>query len=193
MAETVFTRKPPDKAVEICRRFDAGDDARCLLRDDLTADGYLLLLIDKQLHDDALKLMAHWLPKPEAIWWGCLCVWKTCRPNPSEKDVAALQAAVQWVVDPTEEHRRQAETAGQKAGASTPSGCLALACFWSEGSMAPAGQPEVAPPPYLTGQIVAAALNLAATQAEVDSRTEHQRLFIQLGREVASGKNRWTS
>jgi hypothetical protein len=193
MAETVFEQRAPERAVDICRRFEVGDDARALLGDKLTSDAYLELLLQQQLHDDALKFVAHWLPKREAVWWGCLCVWKTRRPNPPEKEAAAIQAAVRWVADPTERHRRRCEIAGQTAGAGTPAGCLALAACWSGGSMAPAGQPEVAPPPFLTSQIVAAALNLAASMAETDRRAEHQRIFLQLAREVASGQNRWTS
>jgi hypothetical protein len=193
MAETASTRRDSEKAAEICRRFEVGDDARALLRDDLTADAYVERLIAKQLYDDALKFVAHSLPKREAVWWGCLCVWKMRRPNPPEKEAGALDAAVHWVIEPAEEHRRLAETAGQKAGADTPSGALALAAFWSEGSMAPAGQPEVAPPPYLAGQTLAAVLDLVLAEAEGDRRADHQSQFLQLGREVARGENRWTS
>jgi hypothetical protein len=193
MAEIVSARRESEKAVEICRRFELGEGSRALLRDDLTANVFLDLLIAAELYDDALKFVAHSLPIREAVWWGCLCVWKSCRPHPPEKEAAALEAVVHWVIEPAEEHRRLAETAGQKAGADTPAGGLALAAFWSEGSMAPAGSPEVAAPQSLTAQTLAAVLNLAVTRAEGDTRPDHQRLFLQLGREVAGGKNRWTS
>ncbi len=158
----------------------------------MSADAFLQALIAEHLHDDAVKFMAHALPKREAVWWGCLCVWKTCRPQPSAKEAAALEAAVHWVIEPAEEHRRHAEAAGLKAGADTPAGGLALAAYWTEGSMAPAGQPEAAPPPFLTAQTLAAVLTLAAAQAKDVPLAEHQRLFLQLGREVAGGKHRWT-
>src|SRR5262249_61133554 len=106
----------PQKAVEIANQADLGDEARGLLRDDLTADAYVARLRERGLWADAIRFLAHRLPKREAVWWGCLCAWKVSRPNPPEKEAAGLQAAVRWVREPTEDNRRTAEAAGTAAG-----------------------------------------------------------------------------
>jgi len=193
MPDPIATRGARDRAAEVCRHFKQGDEARRLLRDDPTADGYLTLLLDHQLYADAIQFVAHRLPHREAVWWGCLCVWKMSRPDAPEEVAAALKAAVGWVIDPSENHRRAAETAGQAAGSDTPAGCVAFAAFYSGGSMLPANLPEVKPPPFLTAKTLAAGLRVAAAQGPVDQGAACHRLFLQLAGDVAKGKNRWDS
>jgi hypothetical protein len=168
------------------------EEARQLLREDLSPQTYFELLRKEHLYVDAIQFMAHRLPKREAVWWGCLCVWKVSRPHLPQAESVALQAAVHWVLDPSENNRRAAEATGQAAGVGTPSGCVALAAFWSDGSLSPRGLPEVAPPPFLTARTIAGALCLAAVLPQADKQTELQGLFLRLANEVANGKNHWT-
>ena len=179
------------RAAEVCRNYQPAAEARKLLSDDIMADAYLARLIDGGLLPDALEFLSYWLPKREAVWWGCLCVWKVARPEPSPKESAALQSAVRWVLEPNEANRRAAEAAANLAGIETPAGCRRLAAFASSGSLSAPELPEAAPPPFLTAKIVFSALRAAAIQDRPDKQPLPQRLFITLGRELVSGQHRW--
>jgi hypothetical protein len=166
-------------------------EARRLLRDDLTCRDYLAVLTERGLHADAIAFLARALPKRRAVWWGCLCAWHMVRPEPSPVEEEGLEAAVRWALDPSEENRRAAEMPGPQEELDTPAACLARAAFWSGGSLAPAGLPEVPPPAGLTGRLVAGAILLAGVRRDFRHYRDHYRQFLALGLEVARGENLW--
>lgn len=174
-------------AAEVCSRFTPSADASRLLRDDLPPNEYAQVLFDHDLYSDGVKFLAHSLPVPQCVWWGCLCVWQALRPHPAPAAAAALAAVLRWLRESNEETRRAVEAAGRAAGANTPAGCLALAAFWSEGSMAPPNVPSVMPPPHLTARAVASAVLLAGAP----ERTVRLRQYFTFANEVASGNNTW--
>jgi hypothetical protein len=104
--------------------------------------------------------------------------------------VAALEAADKWVADPSEDHRRAAGKAAEQVGHSTPAGCVALAAFWSGGSLPPTDVPAVAPGDHLTARGVIGALMLAAVLKEPEKAQERYRQFLAQGIELADGNNR---
>ena len=183
-------QEAPRTAAEISGRFDPSQDARSLLRKDLAPKAYFERLLESGVYKDAVRFTARWLSKREAVWWGCLCAWDRDRPDPDEKRDHALRAAVRWVLDPSEENRQAARTVGKTAGAGTPAGGVALAAFYSGGSMSYPDLPEVEPPEDLTAQTVAAAVNLAAHPERPSEKNDRLRQFLRLGLEVALGKNR---
>ena len=73
MSDTVFSRVPAATAAEVCRRFPLGREATTLLRDDLTPDQFLGLLVERRLFRDATNFLAFALPNREAVWWAILC------------------------------------------------------------------------------------------------------------------------
>ena len=97
--------KPPTAAsvAEPCR---LGDAARALLKDGQPPRAYFQALVGQGLYRDAVQFAAHWLPKPAAVWWGCLCVWASARPNPISAppnpsdvlSVAAIRAGLATLV-----------------------------------------------------------------------------------------------
>lgn len=176
---------------ELCARFKPSPEARAILQPDMLPRVYLRALVDADLMSDSVYFLAHWLPKQQAVWWGCLCLWERNRPAPDEATAAALQAALRWVQDPTEENRRAAETASEKAGTDTAAGILALAAFSAEGSLAPPGLPEAPPPPELTCACVAAAVLMAVTQAPQADQARLFRQFLKFGVEVLCAENLW--
>src|SRR6266536_3929242 len=103
MCAGTLTKVTAKSAVEICKLVPLGDEAKKLLRDGLTPRQYLDVLIEKQQYVDAVRFLAHALPKREAVWWACLCARKAVGPNPPAPIQAALQAAEKWVVDPSED------------------------------------------------------------------------------------------
>lgn len=183
---------PVPTAEALAAAVELSAPARALLRDGLKADEFLALLERERLFRDAVQVVAHWLPPRSAVWWACQCVWSLYRPvPPGQVEEAALKAALRWVVDPSEAHRRAAEAAGQAAGLNRPAGGVALAAAWSGGSLAPPGLPVVAPPPHLTALTVGKALLLTAALAPPEQTEGHLHSFLNLGRELALNQAPW--
>lgn len=181
----------PHRAADIGQRFELGEQALALLTDGQTSREYFDLLYKYELHKDAVRFLAYLLPKREAAWWGSLCVWQVGRPQPAQAIDDAVHAVVTWVIDPTEANRQAAQKAG-KLAKGTSAGQVALAVFWSGGSMSAPGLPAVAPPPYLTNQTIAAAILGAANGGNPAKRFERYLQFLWWGCEVADGTNLWT-
>jgi hypothetical protein len=147
--------------------------------------GALDLLEKEGLTEDAIRFCARFLATRAAVWWGCLCLWHVERPQPAEKLEAALAAAAHWAGDPSETKRRDSGRAGESASFGTAAGCLAMAAFYSGGSMLDAKLPAVAPPPDLAAETVAAAVLLAGGGPPTSPQLHRQ--FIALARGVADG------
>src|SRR6185503_9943652 len=114
------------------------------------------LLMDNKLYRDAVRFTAHLLAPHQAVWWGCVCAWAVLRPATEPKQAAAVQATVQWVIEPGEPQRRAAEAAARSAGPDTLGGAVAMSAFYCGDSMAPPNLPAAPPPPYLSAKSVAA-------------------------------------
>ena len=180
-----------EAASAVCERARPGDAARGLLVENMTARAYISVLSDKGLNADAVKVLAHALPKRAAVWWACLCAAERLGPAPADVAVAALEAARAWVVDPTDTLRRAALPAAQAAGMGTPAGCAAAAAYFSGGSLAPPDLPAVTPPEHLTGRMVANSLVLAAVINEPEKAAEKYAAFLRTGLDVADGRRFW--
>src|SRR5262245_56949863 len=184
---------PHRSAAAVGATIDFRGSGRALLRDDLTPRQFFDLLVEKEEFEDAIRFLAHALPKRAAVWWGCLCLWQESRPEPVAPVRAAIEAAVRWVLEPSDDNRRTADAPARAAGIDTAAGCLAKAVFWSGGSLLPPHLPPVLPKPFLTAKAVAGAVLLAAAHSgTADVRRLRRREFLTIGREVAGGKNRWT-
>lgn len=167
---------PKRTATEMARPLPLSSAARDLLDERSSPDDYLARLDRHGLYTDAYLFLAHWLPRREAVWWGCQCAWHVFRPMPPEPDAAGLVAAVHWVLDPSDANRRAVEAAAA-AGEQSTGGELARA----------AGEE---PDPASAQRIAGAVLRLAAVGPE-DQAEERRRLFLRLGLELAHGRNRW--
>jgi hypothetical protein len=185
------SKTPAPTVAEICQRFPLGDESKKLLRDGLKPRAFLDLLIEKQQYLDAIRFLAHVLPRREGVWWACQCARSAAGPNPAAPYAAAVAAAEKWVADPSEANRRAAHAASEAAGLETPAGCAAMAAFWSGGSLGPPNVPVIPPAETLTAHGVGGAVMLAAVVREPEKAAEKHRTFLALGIEVANGTNRW--
>ncbi|MBS7813315.1 DUF6931 family protein [Roseococcus pinisoli] len=136
---------------------------------------------------DALRLVAHALPKREAVWWACMCARAVPVEETPACDAEALAAAESWVRRPDEAARRATMEVAQKGGFRSPEAWAAVAAFWSGGSMAPEGQPVVPPADHLTGVAVAGAIILAATRIKPEKAEDRFLRFLQSARDIADG------
>src|SRR4029079_12459895 len=108
-----------------------GSEVGPLLRPDYSTRRFVEILIEKEYYDDAVRFMAHALPKREAVWWSCQCARQIYGAVLRPRAAHALLAAESWATNPTEEHRRAAMPPAEEAGLGTPPGCAAAAAFWS--------------------------------------------------------------
>jgi hypothetical protein len=191
MSNGTLARVAAKTAAEVCTHCPLDDAAKKLLRPEWTPAQYLASLMESHLEMDAIRFLAHALPKREAVWWACLCVRSVHGPTPPAATAAALQAAEKWVADPSEDHRRAAMAAADAVGLADPAGCAAAAGFWSGGSLAPPNAPVVPPGEHLTAHGVAGAVLLAAVLTEPAKAPDKHRAFLKLGLDVAGGANRW--
>jgi hypothetical protein len=173
-------------AAELSEHCNISDEARALAAAGDSCDALLDKLAAAGQWPDAMRVLAYALPKPQAIAWAWHCA-TVMDDGSNEAQRAALQVAQAWLREPNEEHRAPAHAASEAAGLDSAAGCVALAVFWSGGSMAPPDAPPVAPPAHLSHHLAACAALLAAgRQPEHVAQTFNQ--FLALGREVAAGK-----
>ena len=181
------------RAAEVCEHFELREEARPLLGERTTPREFLDALIAAGQCQSAIAFLAHALPHREAVWWGCLCLKQVSGSGLPEPQTAALKAAAEWVLDPTEERRNSAKRPAEAAGTGTPAGLLATAVTWTGGSLSPPFPkvPPVPPGPYMPAKGVSGAVLLASVKVEPPRIAETQRLFVDLGISVAEGRSVW--
>ena len=136
---------------------------------------------------EATRLIAHALPKREAVWWACMCAIHTAPADLPPSDRVAREAAEDWVRQQTDKARRIAWDRAQATGTSTPEAWAAVAAFWSGDSMSPEGQPAVPPAAHLPGMAAAGSVALASVRGDVTRREARLRKFLESGRNIAAG------
>jgi hypothetical protein len=191
MSQGTLTKVTARTAAEVCRAFPLGDEAKKLLRDGMTPRAFLDELIAKKHYPDAVRFLAHALPKREAVWWACLCARQAYIGGADAKIMAALAASEKWVAEPNDANRRAAFAAAQAAEIGNPGGSTCLAVFFSGGSIAPPNVPEVKPPDDATPKAAAGAVLLAAVLKEPEKLVAKYQKFLALGIDVGNGANRW--
>ena len=138
-------------------------------------------MLDHQKHHDAVRFLAHLLPKREAVWWACQCARQTAGTDPPPAVAGAIKAAETWVSELNDEARRAAYSAATAAGLATAAGCAAMGAFASDGSLAPPDAPPVPPGEYLTAQMVAGSVIIASVADSPDEMKANYRLYIDQG------------
>ena len=183
--------RPPSKLSvalpPLLPRLELDAEGTALLAGAGDAEAALARLEAARRMTEALRLLAHALPKREAVWWACMCARAVPDPASRPEDAAALEAAEQWVRRPDEPGRRAAMSPAEKAGFRSTEAWAAVAAFWSGGSMAPEGQPAVPPGEHLTGVAVAGAVVLAAVRVAPEHAEARHGRFIASARDIALG------
>lgn len=164
-------------------RLELDAEGQAVLADAADVPQAVSALIEADRLHDALRLIAHALPKREAVWWACMCA--RLRPEPAA--LASLEAAETWVRQPGEAHRRAAMAAAEAGAFRHAEDWAAVAAFWSGGSMSPEGQPMVEPAGNLTGVAVASSIILAAMRQSPERAPARMRQFLASARDIAAG------
>jgi len=135
--------------------------------------------------EDALRILGRVLPKRYALAWGCECLrhsHKEMSGTDRESDRVGLALAERWLGAPSEEHRRATLDFAERGEFATPGAWIAAAAGWAEGSLAPKGYTDVAPPDSLCGEAVCAALLTAAS----DPATRVKQLAAHVARALVT-------
>ncbi len=144
----------------------------------LEASGFLV---------EAARMVAHALPKREAVWWACMCALHTAPGDLGENDRLAREFAENWVRQQSDKVRRDAMAKAEAADFATPEAWAAVAAFWSGDSMAPEGQAAVPPAAHLCGTAVAGSVVLAAVRGDPLRQPARLKRFLESGRNIAAG------
>jgi hypothetical protein len=185
------TADMPKLASEVAQRFELSDKALALLAPDHTPSAYFALLGQRELYRDAFAFAAHYLPPRKAIWWGCLCLWEVYRRETPAGEQAPLAAVVDWVRNPSEEHRRRAYQLGRDVRSPSAAGNLAMAVFSAAGSLSKPDCPHVDPKPCQAAKFVSAAVLLASQRTQREHRRGFQHHFLELAVELSHGGPAW--
>jgi hypothetical protein len=121
---------------------------------------FVLALVEKQLTDDAVHALAMLLPHRQSVWWACLCARLLPDLEKRKPELAAVEAAEKWVQSQAPGDAEQAGKAASKADRAKAPAWVAQGANWCGPSLAPRGQPEVPPSPFLPGVATRSALTL---------------------------------
>jgi hypothetical protein len=185
--EQRFSKITQANAQLLCQTIELNEAANALLQNNPTSASYIQQLVDKEFYTDAVKVLAHALPKREAVWWACLCARKTLTEKSSAAENKAIELAEAWVYKPSEENRKLlipiAETAHFKNAASW----AVVAAFWSGNNIS--FTPEVTIPPTegLTAKAVTGAIITAAVSDKPENIASNYQLFLKQGIDIACG------
>ena len=163
-------------AVEVCSLFNLPPSARALLREGMEPSEFVAVLVTNKQYAAGIDFLAHALPAREGIWWAYLCMQHACGGEHSEPERAAVIAGVRWVLQPCEEDRAATKAPAEAAGLASLPGLLAMAVY----------QTGASPGPH--SKSVAIAVKVAATKGDPAKLLDTQRLFVNLGIEVAEGR-----
>ncbi|HTS28415.1 MAG TPA: hypothetical protein VMH81_21225 [Bryobacteraceae bacterium] len=170
---------------------ELGEEASALLKPEMHPLDFIAKLMDQQMYADAVRFLAHALPKREAVWWAWMSARRITPENAPAKIKAALEATEKWIAQPSDENRRAAKEAADAASLGTAAGCAGLAAFFAGDSLAPPNLPPVPPGPYLTAKAVAGAVNFAALSGDPRQAPEKFKSFVAQGVEVTRRIKLW--
>jgi hypothetical protein len=192
MSDATQTAQAGRSIAQLAELAEVSEEARALLAPDHGPREFLQALVDKEQYSDAVRLLAHGLPRREAVWWAWVCARRAAGETPAPKIKAALDATELWIREPTDERRRAAMQRSEEADFGTPAGCAGLAAFLSGDNLAPANVPQPVPPgEFMAAKAVAGAIILAAVTVEPEKAGEKFQAFIQQGLEVVNRIKLW--
>jgi hypothetical protein len=169
---------------------EVGEEARELAAPAADARSFAESLVRAGHHVDAVRLLAHLLPRRESVLWAWACAKKSGLPA-TPPTAASLAATEKWIAQPNDENRRAAMAAAQEADTATPAGAAGLAAFLSGGSLAPPPAPAVPPAEWLAAKAVAASVMLSAISVEPEKAGAKYSEFLMMGFEVAQRIHLW--
>jgi hypothetical protein len=185
--EQRFSKITQANAQLLCQTIELNEAAKVLLQACPISADYIQQLVDKELYTDAVNVLAHALPKREAVWWACLCARKTLTATSLATESKTIELAEAWVYKPSEENRKLlipiAETAHFKNAASW----AAVAAFWSGNNISLTPEITIPATEGLTAKAVTGAIITAAVSDKPENIASNYQLFLKQGIDIACG------
>jgi hypothetical protein len=119
-----------------------------------------------------------------------MCARKAAGAEPSPPVKASLEATEKWLSQPSDELRRAAMQAAEKADG-TAAWCAGVAAFLSGGSVAPAEAPVVPPAEFASAKTVAGAVMISAVATEPEKAPQKYKAYIDQAMDVANRIQLW--
>src|ERR1700734_4204920 len=88
------------KTADVAAVAELSDEGTGLVRPEIAPQDYVALLMSKKLYADAVRFVAHALPKREAVWWGWISAKRAAGSEPPPKIKASLEATEKWIAPP---------------------------------------------------------------------------------------------
>jgi hypothetical protein len=133
---------------------------------------------------DSVLFISHLLPRREAVWWAIQCVRALTAADDTDE---VLRAAETWVRTPEDDNRRTALKIASGADRRKPTTWLAFAAGWSGGSLVPADQKAVPPPPGACAMAANSAIMLAVAAGDPRAIVDRIEACAEAGVRFASG------
>jgi hypothetical protein len=138
------------------------------------------LIADEQWEEALTRWVKHAEPRALSLWLlGCL------RHIAHPASAQLLDEMQRWYAEPDEKLRWQIFHHAEILGFDTPVGALALALFWSQGSISPEGLEPVYPEPHLSAEMRRCVLLMLATSNTDNPAVGTRRLLAQWTQEKA--------
>ncbi|TWT48216.1 FHA domain protein [Thalassoglobus neptunius] len=171
----------------VVERFQLNDAFPISPNPDETPESFANRLIETGEPNHCVTFMAYALPKRAAVWWLTQCI-EEVESLHGEEDGKLLKHVQEWVIDPTDELRRNGMQQAEALEMSTPTSWAAVGAFWSGGSMGPAENPPVEPKDELLGKAISGGAILASVFQKPEMAFEKQKVFTEIGLKIASGE-----
>lgn len=167
------------------------EDGLALLDGVEGSEAFVERLRGAELLEDAVRVVAAILAPRESVWWAWMTVRAATPDDAAQEITDALSVIERWLREPSDPNRRAAFSAGEAADLSTPVGCVALATFFSGGSIAPPEVEPVYPPPHLASRLLAAAIFLSSVAEAPETAPEKLARALEQGMHVARRVGVW--
>jgi hypothetical protein len=138
--------------LELCDQLELDATARNLATKSETVDRFVVELAEHDQFPAAIRVQAALMDHRLAVRWGARCLREAFGDSLPPGQAVALETAEAWCEDASETRRRAAHAAAEATGYEGAACWVALAAYWSGGSIAPPGLSEVFPDPGSRGR-----------------------------------------
>ena len=187
MSETRTNKRLALPLADVLARAKLGPGPGVLVAGLSTIDQVITALAGAGFGVEATRVVAHALPKREAVWWAAMCTSFTAPADLPPPNRAAVDAAQAWVRQPVQDAAYGAQAAAQLTNLQSPEYWAAMAAFWGGESLSQPGLPPVPPPPHLPGVAVAGAVVLASVRGDAQRQPQRVVQFLHSAYDIAAG------
>ncbi len=171
-------------ADEILRRFRLRQSIPLTPEEGESPETFIVRLQALPAGTAELEFLAFALPKRCAVWWLIQCV--RMLPDLTEEETAVLQCGERWVFKPSDANRRAVLKAAEDGDPGRAAHWVAMAAFYSDGSIAPESAPAVPPKDRVAGQSVLAGVTLTALVGPLPEAKTRRKELSRMGQKLAA-------